>query len=574
MMKNRFQYLMILLGLLIVGCEPMEDIHDEIDAELENRLAVAEADYTLTEDDYDDLELGFPNFNNEDQARELIPVLLSDKYPTYGEGSQINVGFDLYDPLRVEEYTLVDADYELAGLSESYFTGMGEIEDFLDAKYEQAMEGDYVEITYMILAEEIAYSLNADDFDLIGEELADAYPDPASSAAQYSNFDRRSDRDAYWSNDMIAEAIGAVISENFGDVAGQKYNVSYAIYDGSSGTESMTVQFDGNEYVAVGGTNYEFSDADYDMVGDEFADDYPGPAGNAAQFGSFDVRSTSDNYWNDAMLLEAINFILMEQFPAAAEGDKFAVTYLIYNGSVTTNIKNVVLEDGTFVIDEEASVSTIEETTVFAYTNDSWSEPFVIPSEAYTEEFGQRFSNFGDEEEALTTIATYLGLQFPYSQEGDFKAVSYQFYNGEATVTEYANFMYSNGAWMAIPDVISSTLQFGYEDGMWVPDNTINYLLGSADYSIIADALAGNADYATAVASMERYGNFDRRPGASAYWSDEMVLEAMVALLNEIAPNAEVGQKYVLTFDIYNGSNTTESIRLIKNEAGEWVINE
>ena len=59
---------------------------------------------------------------------------------------------------------------------------------------------------------------------------------------------------------MIVEALGAVISEQFGDVAGQKYNVSYAIYDGNSGTESMTVQFDGNTYVAVGGMAYDFSD--------------------------------------------------------------------------------------------------------------------------------------------------------------------------------------------------------------------------------------------------------------------------------------------------------------------------
>jgi hypothetical protein len=53
-----------------------------------------------------------------------------------------------------------------------------------------------------------------------------------------------------------------------------------------------------------------------------------------------------------------------------------------------------------------------------------------------------------------------------------------------------------------------------------------------------------------------------------------MLLEAMQALLSEIAPNAEVGQKYVMTFDIYNGTNTTESLSLIKDESGAWVINE
>ena len=572
-MKKSFNLLMLLLGLVVVSCNPLDDIHDEIDNELDNQLAVAEADYVLTEDDYDDLGQNFPNFGSEDDARTLIPTLLSDLYPTYGSGSIINVGFDLYNPLRVNSYAVTSSDYAMVDLTVDYFTDRDEIIDFLDAKYPQVQEGEYVELTYNILAEEIAYSLSADDFDVIGDELGDLYPDPASSAAQYSNFDRRDDRDAYWSNDMIVEALGAVISEEFGDVAGQKYNVSYAIYDGSSGTESMTVQFDGNTYVAVGGMAYDFSDGDYDAVGAEFADTYPGPAGNAAQFGSFDVRSTSDNYWSEDMLLEAINFILKTEYPDAAAGSKFVVSYKIYNGSVGSAITNVVLSGDDYVIDADASVSTIEETTVFAYTNGDWDEPYMLPANSYTEEFGQRFGNFGDEEEALMKIGIFLGREFPYAQEGEYKAVGYRFYNGDATVTEYVNYVFSNGNWNAIPTVTSETLQFGFEDGMWVPDNTIKYTLAGADYGIIADALAGMDGFSTQISSMERYSNFDRRPGASAYWNDEMIVTAMQAFLNEIAPGAAEGQKYVLTFDIYNGTNTTESLSLIK-ENGEWVVND
>lgn len=569
-MKKTFYLLMAFAGLALTSCEPMEDIHDEIDAELDNQLAIAQTDYVLTEDDYEDLDQSFPNFGNLDDARTLIPTLLSDLYPTYGAGSTINVGFDLFNPLRVEEYTVASGDYGMIDLSVDYFSGRDEVVDFLDAKYPQAQEGEYVELTYDILAEEIAYSLGADDFDVIGDELGDLYPTPASSAAQYSNFDRREDRDAYWSNDMIVEALGAAISEEFGDVAGQKYNVSYAIYDGNPGTESMTVQFDGNAYVSVGGMVYDFSDADYDAVGAEFADAYPGPAGNAAQFGSFDTRPTSDNYWSEDMLLEAVNFILKTEYPDAADGSQFVVSFATYSGSVGTMIMNVVLSGDDYVIDADASVSTIEETTVFAYTNGNWNEPYMLPANSYTEEFGQRFGNFGDEEEALMKIGIFLGLEFPYAQEGEYKAVAYRFYNGEATVTEYVNYVFQSGEWMAIPSVTTETLQFGYEDGLWVPDNTIAYTLSAADYATIADALSGNTELATQVASVERYNNFDRRPGASAEWTDEEILLAMQALLNEIAPNAEEGQKYVLTFDIYNGTNTTEDIRLIK-EGGEWV---
>ncbi|NND88028.1 MAG: hypothetical protein HKM28_02145, partial [Flavobacteriaceae bacterium] len=429
---------------------------------------------------------------------------------------------------------------------------------------------EYVELTYNILAEEIAYTLSDDDFDVIKDELGDDYPDPTSNAAQFNSFDRRTDRDSYWSNDMILEALGVVISEEFGDVKGQKYNVTYAIYDGSSGNESMTVQFDGNTYIQVGGTSYELSDNDYDAVGVQFATAYPGPAANVARFGSFDIRPTSDNYWSESMLLEAFNFTLKNAYPNAVDGDKFIVSYEYYDGGRGTGIMNVVMDGGDYVIDTEASVSTIEETTVFAYTNGDWDEPYMLPANSYTEEFGQRFGNFGDKDEAYAKIGIFLGRNFPYAVEGEYKAVGFRFYNGSATVTEYVNYVFMDGKWKAIPSVTSETLQFGYENGTWVPDNTIKYTLAGDDYSIIAEALAGTEGFATQIASMERYSNFDRRPGASAYWSDEMILTAMQAFLNEIAPNAAEGQKYVLTFDIYNGSNTTESISLIKQN-GEWV---
>lgn len=572
-MKKSFNLLMMLLGLVIVSCNPMDDIHDEIDAELDNQLAVAEADYVLTEDDYEELGQSFPNFGSVEDARTLVPSLLSELYPTYGAGSIINVEFDIYDPLTISDYTVSASDYQLIDLDTDYFTGNDEIIDFLEAKYPQMDEGDYVKLTYSILANEKSYTLNDDDYDYIGEEFETEYPGPAGNAAQFGSFDVRETSSNLWKEDMIVEALGAVISENFGDIAGQKYNVTYEVYSGNTETRSMTIQFDGNTYISVGGTAYEISDADYDAIGDEFATDYPGPAGNAAQFGSFDVRESSDNYWSEAMILEAINFTLMEEYPNAEEGEQFIVSYAIYSGSVSTQVTNVILSGGEYVIDENASVSTIEETTVYAYTNGNWNQPYSLPEDSYTEEFGQRFSNFGDEEEALTKIAIFLGREFPYASEGEYKAVAYQFYNGDETVTEYANFVLEDGNWNAIQSVVPETLQFGYEDGMWVPDNTINYMLSGDDYSIIADALAGNDELSTQVASMERYSNFDRRPGASAYWDDEAILLAMKSLLNEIAANAEEGQKYTLTFDIYNGSNTTESLSLIK-EGGEWVVNE
>lgn len=568
---KKFSYLLILiLGLGFTACEPLEDIHDEIDAELDEKAVAGSLDYTLTDDDYDELGLGYYSFNSEDEAKELIPVLLADLYPALGAGSSMNVSFDLYDPINIEEYTVASSEYAEIGLQENYFSGFGDIEDFLSYKFPQAEQGEYVELTYQVLADEENYTLTDDDFELIQDELGDTYPDPTSSAANYGNFERRESNDAYWSNEMILEAINVVLLENIDGVIGQKYNVSYDIYDGSSGSESMTVQFDGNSYISAGGTAYELDNDDYDFIGTELGDDYPGPAGNAAQYNSFDIRSSSDNFWSQEMLLEAINVVLMEEYPAAEEGAKFVVSYDVYSGSVSTVITSVIMVDGVYVIDEDASVSTIEETKVYAYTNGSWDTPYTLDAEAYTE-MGQSYPNFDDEDEAIYKLEIYLGKVYPYAEEGDFVALAYDFYSG-GTSTRYANFIYENGKWNHIPSVIETSIQFGHDGTAWVPDNTIYYRLTGSDYGIIASVLED--EYPLAVESMNNYGNFDRRDNVDQYWSDEMLLEAMGVLADAINPNAEVGQKYVFTFDIYNGTNTTESLSIIKDESGEWILNE
>ena len=138
---------------------------------------------------------------------------------------------------------------------------------------------------------------------------------------------------------------------------------------------------------------------------------------------------------------------------------------------------------------------------------------------------------------------------------------------------EYVNYIFEDGEFNVVPSTRTASLQFGLNDeGVWVPDNTIRYTLTGNDFATIASALQDK--YPDPVSSMLRYNNFDTRSDNGAYWSPDMILEATRIVLNNMAPNAEVGQKYVVTYAVYDGSNTTNSISLIKNEAGEWVINE
>ncbi|MUP45253.1 hypothetical protein E0K83_05780 [Gramella sp. BOM4] len=567
-MKNLYYLIMMLfVGFAFTGCEPMEDIHDEIDATLDN--VEGNIAYTLTEDDYEDiLEFAYPNFSSEEEAKELIPVVLSENFPALGKGSSVNVSYMLYAPISVEDYTLTAEDYPG---SNAYFSTSSQVSSFLEDKFETTEEGDYVTATYNVVASDIPFKFSDSDYDIVEDKLGDTYDDPSYSAARYNNFDRREGEDAYWSDDMIYEAIDAVLSERMDGVTGQLYEVTYDVYTGSPGSEMKTVRFDGNSYVEFqttpDGEAYEITDADIEYIVAELADeDGFGPSvSNLDSYGNFNRQTGGSTYWSDSMLETAFGLVLTNNFPDAEDGKVYEVGYEYYQGGMNNGTFTLINNGGTY--ETATSISTIEETKTFAYTNGSWNMPLTLEGADYSA-MGQSYPNFSDQDEAMYKIAIWLEMMFPYAEEGDFAAVAYDFYSGGVS-TRYANFVFEDGSFEDVPSVIEQKLQFGYDGNVWVPDNTIKYSLTGSDYAIIASEL--EATYPNAVSSMARYSNFDRREGNSAYWSEEMILEAMNVLLDEIAPDAEEGQKYLFTYDIYNGTNTTEDMYVIK-ENGEWVL--
>lgn len=569
-MKNSIYLLMMFLGLALTSCEPMEDIHEEVDNRIDETPIIGVEEYTLTTDDYDALEIEGENFANLDEAGALIPGLLDEMFPLWGEGSLTQVTFNLNAPNTPQDHTVEEAGYEAVGLDRNYFTSTTEIKDYLEMQFPQARLNEYVNLTYRTVAVEQSYTFTDDDFDLVGEELETVYEEPAANAARFNSFERREDRDSYWSNEMILEAINIVMAENFTGIEGQTYEVTYDIYNGSSGVERMKIRYNGTSYEQFGAEFYEMSNADFDFIGEEFADEYPTQAGSAANFNNFDRREGNAAYWSDEMILEAVNALLMERFPDAAEETKFNVSYRVYTGSAGTQQISVVLNDGEYVINEEETISTVMTSDVFAFGDNMWHVPLTLPDGIYQSEFGQRFGNFSNESTAGFYIGRWLEPRFPYAQDGDFVSVEYDLFTGSVE-TRYASFVYDGEEreWEFIPTVIPYTLQFGYEDTGWVVDNTIVYTLADGDYEYIESQLIDK--YPGPADSAGWFKNFDRRPGNANQWTDAMILEAMNILLSDrVAPDAEEGQKYLLVFDIYNGTNTTEQLHLIKTD-GEWV---
>lgn len=568
-MKKIIYLLIAFVGITLTSCEPMEDINDQIDAGIDNIEGTL--DYTLVADDYTDiLELSFPNFSTLDDAKDLIPTVLNEKFPALGSGSAVNVGFDLYNPMSIESYTVSASDYTDAGLNVNYFSATSEIKNFLKMKFPDAKEGDYVKLSYNTIATPIADTLENADYELIGTQLADKYPDPAAGLS-YHDFDKRTGKPGYWTDEMIAEALAVYLSDKYDNaVEGELYAVTYDTFtdDYEHVFQTMVLRYDGNAFTKFNSTPdgeaYTFSQDDYSLVATDLADEYPTAAGNLADHGNF-YRKYSDNssYWTDEMLVDAITVVLNNQFPDAADGKVYEVTLDTYGSSSTETF--VVVKNGD-AYELATSVSITEKTEMFAYTNGSWNHPLTLAKEDYTE-MGLSYPDFSNKDDAYYKIPIFLKSHYPYAEEGDFMAVAYDLYeSGSGVSTKYANFEYDGNTWNVIPSVISSSLQFGNENGTWVPDNTIRYSLTNADYEMIGAHFADT--YPAPATSMAKYHNFEQR-GNSSSWNQDMILEAMQYFLQEYAPNAEEGQKYLITYAIYNGTNTTGSIHLIK-ENGEW----
>ncbi|AVR44966.1 hypothetical protein C7S20_06595 [Christiangramia fulva] len=566
--------LLILIGVVgllsAVGCNPMDDIYDEIDTSLKVEGTV---DYTLTDDDYSSLDLSHSNFSSIDEAKALIPALLKKKYPAFTANSLAKVTFNIYDPISIKEYTVTDSDYNEAGLSTDYVTEISDIQDILKFKYPQAKEGDYVKLTYNAIATPIQDTLTNDDYDLIGTELASQYSDAASSAAYNNDFDKRTGKSSYWTDDMIAEAILVVLNDRIDDASeGELYAVTYDTFNDNYEHvfQTMTFRYDGNEFSKFNSTPdgeyYQYTQSDYSLVATELADEYPTAASNLADHGNF-YRKYTDNssYWTDEMLIDAASVVLNEHFPDAADGKVFEIEFDTYGAS---NTETLTLVKNGNSYEPATSISITEETNVFAYTNGTWNEPLTLEKQDYYD-MGLNYPDFDNMDDAAYKIGIFLNKKYPYAEPGDMVAVAFDYYSGGLR-TRYANFIFEDGAFQYIPAVKEKSLQFGYDGSTWVPDNTIQYTFTTADYNFVAVELKDV--YPDAASNLLSFGNFNRT-GGSTSWNDEMMLDAINVVLDNLDPGAEVGQKYQVSYTIYAGGYSIETKSVIKAEDGTWVYN-
>jgi len=374
-------YCIAILGTIFTSCNPNEDIYSDLNAV--EKVISGDVDYALSDDDYDDLNKSFGNFDSETEAKTLIPGLLSSKFPVWGKGSSALVSFKIYSPKREEKslirYTVSSQDYTDLGHTFGNFDSASDIQGFLEYKYPTPADRVLVSLTYKYYsgttstlnngflfingAWETILGFTDSEYNIMGE----GFPN-------FTNEDEAIEKIPVFLKDKFKyepKAAGYILATMYklyttdvNDVDGDGRTddnttlsfVKYFIFDGNIWSEyndvlTTKIQFghDGTTWVPDNTIKYTFTGADVAFISNALIGTYPGPADNVGFFGSFDRRTSSGNYWSDAMLLEAFNLLLNNKNASAADGQKYVLTYVIYNGSTTNETKSVIKTGGVWV---------------------------------------------------------------------------------------------------------------------------------------------------------------------------------------------------------------------------------
>ena len=512
-------YLFVSLCIVFTSCDPLEDIDNALEEATKRDDIVGDVTYTMIPDDYtEDIDDGgFFGFSNEyfksiDDVESKMPAFISDKFPALGvkynaDGSIDTkslavITYNLKDSIEIEIYTATEADYDEIGL-----TSLNTKEDYnkmLAAKFPGSAAGTIVELTYKTDPEITDYTLTDDDYDSVGNGRFDNFN------TNETEEDRRL-------------KIQTILLNNFPDSEiGDKYKVFYEWFNGS-GTENLDM-----EVVLTDNAPDPNSITDYTLTEDDFA-----LVGNG-QFNNFDIRPGRAEETIEARRVK-IETILLNNFPAAVDGDLYNVTYAVWvpGDEVRTMllIKNGAGYDIYSALTYEFYTFTLEDATSRFAFNDEWDAPQTFTAEDYTA-MGQRFPNFSDRETAEYNTAIYLKTLYPYATPEMFLPVELDiFRQGKVNI----NFIFDGSNWNAVQEIFETTAQFSHNGTTWKFDNTIKYTLTAADYELV-----GNG----------RFGNFDVRDGR-----DEETIEARLAKINTILtnnfPGAKQLQKYSVSYNVW-----------------------
>ena len=538
-------YCIAFLGAILIGCNPNEDIYNDIDAR--DNPIIGEATITLTDEDYEEIGIADNFFETIDDAKELIPDFLSGLYPQWGNGSSVLVGYNLefgsdfdgiMDYTDATTYQLGLDDYATTGEQGSAFYPNLDSDDFipeiLDNVIDMPEDGDIVLAKY-------------DQFFNTPEiGLANIYQ--ASFPTNYDNFENI---------DVLGDqgwTVGSANVQGSGFNGGAFPNEDWLISPEIDLTGETALKFQINQEIDLFGAPEESIDI---IVSTNYA---TGTDPTAATWVTF---TFDKSIYGSLTLSEDFDF-------SAFDGETIHIAFK-YTSTDMTSARWRVESFAIKTIGVEGDVNN--KGAYYEYDGSRWEaiEKVYYLSKSDYDAMGEdsgrpgRFNNFSSSIDPENYIPRFLSSTAPYNfaQEEDELVVIYKFFNG-STVTRGNSYSVINGVWS--PD--KTELQFGNDGNKWVPDNTIRYAFTDTDIAFVSSEFA--TKYEGPADNVGFFGSFDRRESSDNYWNDDMLLEAIGAVLDNINPGAADGQKYVVTLVVYTGTTGTENKAVVK-EGGEWI---
>jgi|GEM_PF-1255024 len=555
-----------------ISCqEPLESTFNELDEfenekakakaadELKNGIILKDTVYTLTEDDYknidpttdkDDIE-NFESFSSLSEAKNKIAALLSNKFPTFKNNSSGLISFNLFDGNPVEISNFVNAQFvELD--TKNYPTGGGNaflisekpidlISDILNTKTIPT-EGKIVRVQYNQFTEEakigstpiIEYNFQSSlegwtPIDILGGTKNWRNRD---DFIEMNGFDRPRAEQEDW---LVSPEISLKDKSNI------KFQITQSI---GFGDDSLLKILVSKDYTGdVDTTTWTEVELKTKPVDDRDA-----------------APTLSEEYDLSVFDNETIHIALKYNSTTTASTrwriNKITLNSIGLAGSkITTNQFFIADASGNWNVDKNA---------IFLSKADY---------DTMGEESGQpgNRDNFSNSIKPENYIPTLLKIKYPFAQQDDALFMIYKFFVGGdlKTINRGNQYSFNKGNW----ETSLSKLQFGLKKRIWIPDNTIKYTFSSSDYKEVVASLTGKDGFADAVSNLENFNNFNRTGGGNS-WTDEMLLEAFNVVLKNNFAKAEVGQKYLITFSTFNSGRKDENKSVILDETNTYIFDE
>ena len=564
MKKYFYSYITIAL-LVFSSCNEIDDVYAEIG---ESELAVLSEDYVLTEDDYsiffsktdaDSMVAYNEMFDSYDQAERLIPEVLINGFPYAGTGSALNVDFEVQGGLEdissyvyAEEYETTSDDLAsfdesagIAGFLSPSFDVESALSSILLSEVQDPEDGDILAVTYEY----------ADEDPILDDSQAGLttvyFEDFVTDLSGVTIIDVSGEDSFYWQQWVNGCATIAPVDGSFNPVANEDWIITPEI-DLSDVTESSLKVVNVMNYLDGNPADFIHVYVSSDFTGDQ----------TTATWTEFEVDAwPAGDSWSE----EVTATMDISSF----DGETINVALVL---NTTTVLDGLTWEVGEITVEAVSAVSVeipsdpYSKTEYFQYVegDSEWEmvdgvyQLVAADYDAMGTSSGQpgRYDNFSSSVNPDEYLPTFLLDNYPYAEEEEELIVMYKYFDG-STVTRGDLYTFIGGVWSPS----SAVIQFSYDGTDWIPDNTIAYALGGADWDAIAEAweernVAGSE-------SVAQYGNFD-----VTLWTESQRFEAITERLLVIFPNTEEGQKYLISYATWEpGSSTRELYVIYENGA-------